>query len=173
MKNVNKRGNLPNLLQYQLKRIFNAESQLVQALPNFEKTASNIELKELFSLHLTETKMHQDRMLGIAHDLNIYLKGGTCRMMEKLISETAEFCQTNANQDTKDAGLIAYTQRIEQCEIESYEDAIRYAQALEYDHLAQNLRRNQAEESNAFEILNNLSKETLSTKTRNLLVTYD
>jgi ferritin-like metal-binding protein YciE len=173
MKSMDNLDNLLNLLQYQLKRVFDAESQLVQALPNFEKTASNIELKKLFTQHLKETKMHQDRMLGMGHDLNINLKGGTCRVMKKLISKTNEFCHINTNQNTKDAGLIAYVQRIEQCEIESYEYVIRYAKGLEYDHLAHQLRLNQTEESQAYEILNSLSRRTLKAKNRNYFVAYD
>lgn len=149
--------NLQDLLKYQLKIIFDAERQLIKALPIFAKRATNIELKEVFSNHFTETQMQQERMMGIAQDLNIYLKGKTCSVMEKLIVQTNSFCEPNSSLYKKDTGLIACAKTIERYEMASYKNLIKYAQALGFDFLANNLQQNHAEELNTFESLQNIS----------------
>lgn len=149
--------NLQDLLKYQLKNIFNVEQQLIKAIPTFAKIATNIELKEVFSIHFTETQMHQERILGVAQDLNIYLKGKTCRVMEGLIAQTNRFCEKTSSLYKKDTGLVACAKSIERYEMASYRNLIQYAQVLGYNFLAQNLQQNQAEELNTFEALQNIS----------------
>lgn len=167
---MNQLNNLQDLLQYQLGTIFDAENQLIQALPVLEKSALNLDLKKIFSLHLDETKMHQERMLGMAHDLNIYLKDKTCGTMQKLINQATNFCNITGNQATKDSGLIAYAQRIEHYEIASYTNVIHYAQALNYNYLTKCLQQNLIEETNAYKTLHNLSMETFNKQTRNYFI---
>lgn len=150
-------NDLQDLLKYQLKSIFDAECQLIRALPMFTKIATNLELKKVFSDHFTETQMHQERILGIAQDLNIYLKGKSSNVMEGLISQTNKFCEKTNTIYKRDAGLIVYAQYIEGYEMASYRNLIQYAQVLSYDFLAQNLQQNQAEELNTFERLQNIS----------------
>lgn len=164
---MNQLNNLQDLLQYQLGIIFDAENQLIQALPVLERSALNINLKKIFSLHLDETKMHQDRMLGMAHDLNINLKDNTCGAMQKLINQTNKFCTITGDQATKDAGLITYVQRIEHYEIASYTNVIQYAQALDYNCLTKCLQQNLAEETNTYKNLRNLSMDIFNKQTRN------
>lgn len=148
---------LQELLKYQLKVIFDAERQLIKTLPILTKKATNIKLKETFSNHFTETQMHQERILGVAQDLNIYLKGKTCSVMEGLISQTNKFCENTSSIYKKDTGLIACAKSIERYEIASYRNLIQYAQVLGFDFLAKNLQQNQAEELNALEALQNIS----------------
>lgn len=164
---MNKVNNLQDLLHYQLQTVYNAEIQLTKALPVFEESASNIELKKIFSLHITETKMHKERILGMAQDLNINLKGKTCSVMQKLIDQTNEFCNITGGQIMKDAGLIAYTQRIEHYEIASYSNLIQYAQSLDYNYLANFLQQSYSEETKTCNSLNALSLENFKKQTRN------
>lgn len=151
--------NLEDLLQYQLQVVFDAEQQLTKALPMFEESASSIDLKKLFSLHLNETERHIERISGMAQDLNIYLKGNTCGAMQQLIKQATRFCNITAGQVMKDTGLIAYTQQIEQYEIASYTNLIQYTQRLDYQYLTYFLQQNHAEETNTFNQLNNLTTE--------------
>lgn len=159
-------NNLQDLLKYQLKIIFDAERQLIKALPILAKKATNIELKEIFSNHFTETQMQQERMLGIAQDLNIYLKGKTCSIIEGLIAQTNTFCEINGSFYKKDTGLIACAKSIERYEMASYSNLIKYAQTLGFDLLANNLQQNHAEELNTFEALQNISLYANNTRQR-------
>lgn len=164
---MKKLNNLQDLLQYQLGTIFEAENQLIQALPVLEKNAININLKKMFSLHLEETKMHQERISGMAHDLNIYLKDRTCAAMQKLINQAHKFCSITGGQATKDACLIAYAQRIERYEMASYTNVIQYAHALDYNYLTKCLQQNLAEETSAYKNLHSISMKIFNKRTRN------
>lgn len=169
---MNKLISLEDLLQYQMQIIFDAENQLIQSLPVLEEAASRVELKKIFSQHLEETKMHKERMTGMAHDLNILLKGKTCEVMQRLIKQINKFCDLNVPLNIKDAALITYAQRIENYEIASYGNIIRYAQALGYDYLTNSLQQNMIEESNAHKILYNLSIDSFYNQTRNYSTLY-
>lgn len=164
---MKKLSNLQELLQYQLQLIFDAENQLIKALPIFAESTTNSELKKIFSLHLTETKMHKERISGMAQDLNLDLKGKSCRAMQKLIRKTKKFCTSADPQATKDTGLLIYTQQIEHYEIASYTNLVHYAQLLNYNYLTNFLQQNQIEETNTYNKLKALSAKGINNHTRN------
>ena len=59
---------LRDLLVDELKDLYNAESQLVKALPKMAKAATDKNLKAGFTEHLEQTKIHVSRLeraLGI------------------------------------------------------------------------------------------------------------
>lgn len=51
--------NLEQLFMHQLKDLFSAESQLVDALPKMAKKASDNKLRKAFEDHLEETKVQK------------------------------------------------------------------------------------------------------------------
>jgi ferritin-like metal-binding protein YciE len=54
----------------QLRDIYNAENQLVKALPKMAKAATNEELKAGFEQHLEQTKEHVARLEEIFEELD-------------------------------------------------------------------------------------------------------
>ena len=50
------------LLIEQMRDLYDAEKQLVKALPKLAKTASNEQLKEAFESHLEQTRGHVQRL---------------------------------------------------------------------------------------------------------------
>lgn len=154
--------NLHDLLEYQIKNIFDAENQLIKALPLLEKASSNFRLKKIFSQHFEETHMHIDRILGMAQDLNINPKGKSCKFMQGLIENINTSWDLGIDNNIKDALLISYAQRIENYEIASYRNLIHYAQGLGYNYLVQVLQQNSDEETNTFETLTMLLKENMN-----------
>ena len=73
-------ASLDQLLEDELKDLFNAEGQLVKALPKMAKAASDAALKKAFTGHLKETKGQVDRLTKIGKLLGIKLSG---KKMEK------------------------------------------------------------------------------------------
>ena len=53
---------MENLLLHEIKDLYNAEKQLVKALPKMAKAAESDELRQLFQEHLEETKQHVQRL---------------------------------------------------------------------------------------------------------------
>ena len=116
---------LSKLFEDQLKDIYNAESQILKALPKMAKKATAVELKEAFTSHLQETKQQVERLSQIAERLGHKLTGKKCKAMEGLIEEGAEVLEADGPGPVIDAALIAAAQRVEHYEISAYGTARR------------------------------------------------
>lgn len=155
---------LKDLFEHQLKDLFSAEIQLIDALPKVANKANDSELKKAFENHLEETKGQKKRLQEICDELEISSKGETCKAMKGLISETESFIEEASNNEIMDAGLIAETQRIEHYEIAGYGTAVRYAKELGYDNIASKLQETLDEEYDANNKLNKLAENKLNKK---------
>lgn len=125
-KNMN---SLRDLFEHSVQDLFSAEDQLIKALPKMAENASDEEVKELFRIHLEETKKQKERLEKIAKMLDFNPKGEKCHGMEGLIEEGEEIMKLKGNA-VKDAGLIAAGQKVEHYEIAGYGTARRYAEKL-------------------------------------------
>ena len=81
---------LKELYVEELRDLFNAENQLIKALPKMAKGASSDELKEAFEKHLEQTKGHVQRLEQVFEELGEKTKGKTCQAMKGLIEEGSE-----------------------------------------------------------------------------------
>src|ERR1700730_12727386 len=104
---------LQDLFVDQLRDLYNAENQLVKALPKMAKSASSPDLKTAFESHLEQTKGHVERLEQIFNTLGASPKGKKCKAMEGLIEEGKEMMEEDAEPEIMDAGLIAAAQRVE------------------------------------------------------------
>ncbi len=115
-----KLSTLQDLLQHELKDLYSAENQLVDALPKMAEAATNPDLKAGFQEHLEETKVHVQRLEQIAEALGVSLGGHKCKAMEGLIEEGSDLISEDAEDAVRDAGLIGAAQRVEHYEIAGY-----------------------------------------------------
>jgi ferritin-like metal-binding protein YciE len=111
---------LQDLLQDELKDIYDAEKQLTKALPKLAKKASNEGLKEAFEGHLQETQGHVERLEQIFKQLGMPVRGKKCEGMQHLIAEGNDMISECEDDDTRDAVMIAAAQKVEHYEIASY-----------------------------------------------------
>ena len=144
---------IAKLLEDQLKDIYNAENQLVKALPRMAKRASSQELKDAIMSHLEETKHQVDRLKEIGESLGIKLSGKTCHAMEGLIEEGGEVLEAEGPAPVIDAALIAAAQRVEHYEISAYGSARALASQLGHEDVVELLTETLEEESAADEKL--------------------
>ncbi len=138
--------NLQELLVEELKDIYNAEKQLVKALPKMAKAAVNEKLKAGFVTHLEETKGHVDRLERVFGLLDAPVKGKTCKAMKGLVEEGAEAIEENDPSPTRDAQLIGAAQRVEHYEIAAYGTVRAMAQLLGCKEVAELLKQTLDEE---------------------------
>ncbi|RYD72642.1 MAG: DUF892 family protein, partial [Verrucomicrobiaceae bacterium] len=101
------------LLVQEIKDLYNAETQLVKALPKMAKAASNPKLKEGFTKHLEETKGHVIRLEEAAEILGASPKGKVCKAMKGLVEEGAETIEEDGDPTIKDLALITAAQKVE------------------------------------------------------------
>ncbi|HSK89350.1 MAG TPA: ferritin-like domain-containing protein [Anaerolineales bacterium] len=123
---------LDQLLEDELKDIYNAETQLIEALPKMVKAAESNDLRAAFEKHLEQTRVHVQRVEEICNDLKIKPAGKTCVGMKGAIKEGEEVIKSDMGSEPKQAALIGAAQRVEHYEIAAYGTARAHARQLGY-----------------------------------------
>lgn len=137
---------LHELFVHELQDLYNAETQLLKALPEMAASADAPELKAAFAAHLTETKGQISRLDKVFEELGESPKGKTCKGMKGLIEEGSEMISEDAEPSVKDAGLIVAAQKVEHYEIAGYGSCCVFAEMLGFENAKQLLKQNLAEE---------------------------
>lgn len=153
---------LEELFENQLKDLYSAESQMIEALPDMISHASDGLLKRTFESHLEETKGQKARLEEIAKELHIGITGEHCKAMEGLIKEAKSFIKEADGEAVMNAGLIAEAQRVEHYEISGYGTAVRYAKELGHKAIAEKLQETLNQEYNADQKLDDLAEKRLN-----------
>ena len=162
-----KKGNmnldtLKELYVEELRDLYNAENQLIKALPKMAKEASSDELKEAFEKHLEQTKGHVQRLEQVFEELGEKTKGKTCQAMKGLIEEGSEVLKADGEDSVLDAAIIVAAQKVEHYEIASYGSVRTFAQLLGQNKSAELLQQTLDEESEANELLNKLAEDIVN-----------
>jgi ferritin-like metal-binding protein YciE len=153
---------LKKLYVEELRDVYNAEQQLVKALPKMAKGASSDELREALEMHLDETKGHVERLEQIFEELDESPKGKTCKAMKGLIEEGSEILDENGEDSVLDAGIIAAAQKVEHYEMATYGTLRTWADLLNQDEAAGLLQETLDEEGEADKKLNELAEEIIN-----------
>ena len=143
----------------ELKDLYNAENQLVKALPKMAKGASSSELRSGFEEHLEQTKGHVQRLETIFRQLKESPTGKKCKAMEGLIEEGSEVSQEGYKGSVLDAALIGAAQRVEHYEVAGYGTVHAFAEELGETDQASILKQTLEEEKATDEKLSKLAKQ--------------
>jgi ferritin-like metal-binding protein YciE len=157
-----KLNSLEDLLLHELKDLYSAEKQLVQALPKMAKAAANAELKAGFQEHFKQTKGHVERLDQIAEQMGKKLGNHKCKGMEGLIEEGADLITEDAEDSVRDAGLIGAAQRVEHYEIAGYGTARAISEQLGLSDVASLLKQTLEEEKVTDEKLTKLAESSIN-----------
>jgi ferritin-like metal-binding protein YciE len=149
----------------ELKDLYNAENQLIKALPKLAKTSTSDELREGFEQHLEQTKGHVERLEQIFEAMDESPKGKKCAGMEGLVKEGSEVMDEDFEGAVMDAALIGAAQRVEHYEIAAYGTVIAFANQLGESEHASLLKQTLEEEKETDEKLTSLSEEINSQAT--------
>ena len=150
---------LQDLLIDELQDLYNAENQLVKALPKMAKAAVNAKLKAGFLTHLEETKGHVQRLTQAFKLLGEPVKGKLCHAMKGLVEEGAEAIEDNDPSLVRDAQLIGAAQRVEHYEMAGYGTVRSIAEVLGHDDVAKLMQQTLDEEGATDKKLTELSTE--------------
>jgi ferritin-like metal-binding protein YciE len=151
-------SSLKDLYVAELKDLYSAETQLTKALPKMAKAATAKDLRAGFEKHLKETQGHIDRLERIFDELGVSPKGKKCKAMEGLIEEGSEVIEEDADDDVRDAALIAAAQRVEHYEIAGYGCVRTYATLMGDTKAANLLQQTLDEEGDTDKALTNLAE---------------
>jgi ferritin-like metal-binding protein YciE len=138
----------------ELKDLYDAEKQLLKALPRMAKAAENDDLRAAFEQHETETEEQISRLEQVFQLFDQAPKGKKCKGMAGLIEEAKELIE----EEEGDAALIAAAQKAEHYEISAYGTLAAWATALEENEAVELLEQTRDEESETDEKLTGLAE---------------
>lgn len=153
---------LKDLYYHELKDLYSAEKQIIKALPKMAKAATSEKLAAGFKKHLEETKVHAERLEKILSSHDQSTRGPKCKGMEGVIAEGAEMIEEEADDEVRDAGLIAAAQRVEHYEMAGYGTARTYAELLGDKDGAKLLQKTLDEEAATDEKLTDLAESSIN-----------
>ena len=151
----------------ELRDLYNAETQLVKALPKMAKASSNAELRQAFEEHLRQTSEHVSRLEQIFEMLDEKPTGKKCLGMEGLVKEAAETIKEEYEDAVMDAGIIGAAQRVEHYEIAGYGTVRTLAELMgENEHvtlLEQTLDEEKQTDQKLSELAGDINSEAIGT----------
>lgn len=152
-------NSLRQLYIEQLRDLYDAENQLVKALPKMAENSNSDELREGFEEHLEQTRGHVERLEQIFEGLGEKPKGEKCKGMEGLVKEGSEILDEDMEEETKDAAIIGAAQKVEHYEISGYGTARTYANLLGEREAAELLEQTLEEEKETDAKLTELAED--------------
>jgi ferritin-like metal-binding protein YciE len=154
-----------DLLVDQIRDLYDAEKQLVRALPKMAKAASSDELRQAIEDHLEETTNQVQRLEQAFEQLDKTAKGKTCKAMKGLIEEGGEVIEEDSEEPINDLALIAAAQRVEHYEISAYGTAKAMAKHIGENQVASLLEETEDEEKAADKKLTEIAMDLMQDAT--------
>ncbi len=142
----------------ELRDTYDAEKQLIKALPKLAKAASNPRLAAAFTAHLEETRGQVARLERAFASLGEKVRGKHCDGMAGIIEEGKSVMEEDFDDTTMDACLIAAGQRAEHYEMAAYGTLVAWAKAMGHSEAARLLQANLNEEGAADKKLSGLAE---------------
>jgi ferritin-like metal-binding protein YciE len=155
-----KLNTMNDLFAHEMKDLYSAEKQIIEAVPKMAKAASSEELKTAFEQHLTMSEEHLRRLQAAMRQLEIKPGNTVCKGMQGLLEEGQEIIETEGDSQVKDAALIGAAQRVEHYEIAAYGTVREFARTLGYEDIARSLDLTLREEGDTDKDLSRIARGT-------------
>lgn len=139
---------LQDLLVEELKDLYDAEHQIMEALPKMAKACSAPDLKMAFETHLEETRNQVTRLEQVFQQFGCKADRKTCHGVKGLIAEANELIKKGGDPEVLDAALIGGAQKVEHYEIASYGTLRTWCMRLGRAEAASLLQQTLEEEGN-------------------------
>lgn len=158
-----KSNSLEQLFVDGLKDLYDAEHQILEALPKMADMATSQELKQAFRMHEQQTRQQTQRLEQIFRDMGHKPDRKKCMGMQGLIQEGQHHMSEYKNDhDVLDAAMLASAQKVEHYEISGYGTAKTYAEMLGRHDAARLLDQTLKEEYSTDDRLTNLAENVVN-----------
>jgi ferritin-like metal-binding protein YciE len=154
--------NLEELLVHKLHLLYDAEHQVIEALPKIIEATTSEELKLGFETHLEETKNQVKRLEKAFESLGQTPEMMPCHAMKGILQEGEEMIEKNDPSAVLDAGILAGAQAVEHHEIACYGTAITWAEQLGHQEAADILKETLSEEESTDKKLTDLAESSIN-----------
>ena len=157
-------GTLHDAFIDELRDTYDAEKQLIKALPKMVQAARSPELRAAFRTHLKETKGQVKRLEEAFASIDERPRGKHCKGMAGILEEGKSVMGEDFEKNAMDAALIASAQRVEHYEMAAYGTLVAWAQAMGHARAARLLQQNLNEEGKADKKLSSLATRGINRK---------
>ncbi|HMN84435.1 MAG TPA: DUF892 family protein [Bauldia sp.] len=140
---------LDDLFVHTLRDIYYAEKKILKSLPGMIDKAEDAALVEGLRSHLDETRGHVARLEQVFEMHGVEAKAIDCPAIDGIIKEADEVTGDTAEDDVRDAAIIAAAQAVEHYEITRYGTLIAWARELGREDCAAVLEETLEEEKAA------------------------
>lgn len=151
-------NSLKSLFVDELRDLYDAENQIIKALPKLIDKSHNPQLKSALQEHLQVTRGQVNRLDRIFDQLKEKSSGESCKGMKGLIAEGDDLAGRDGNDSVIDAGIISAAQRVEHYEMAGYGTVRTYATLLGHTDFANLLQQTLDEEKQADDTLTQIAK---------------
>jgi ferritin-like metal-binding protein YciE len=142
-------ANLHELFVDEIRDLYNAEKQLIKALPKMAKNASADDLRMAIEAHLEETRGQVERLERVFELIDEKPRGKHCAGIAGIIEEASDLIEQEEEGAVLDAGLVAGAQRAEHYEMAAYGSVIAWANVMGHTDVAELLEETLEEEKAA------------------------
>jgi len=153
---------LKQLLIEEIRDLYDAERQLLKALPKLAKAATSDELREAIESHLQETQGHVEKLETVFETLGERPRGKHCAGIAGIIEEANDLIGEDFDGAVLDAGIIAGAQRAEHYEMGAYGSVIAWANVLGLSDIVEPLEEILEEEKAADEKLSSIGEGSVN-----------
>lgn len=153
-----KANSLQELYVGELRDLYDAEHQIIKALPKMISKTSSEELKSALSEHLDITRRQAERLEQIFENMGERAKAQKCKGMAGVIEEGNELLKEAEDEDVRDAAIIASAQKVEHYEMAGYGTVRTWATLLGEEDAANLLEETLNEEKEADQKLTDIAE---------------
>jgi ferritin-like metal-binding protein YciE len=154
-------ASLDDLLVHDLQRIYHAETQVLDVLPEMVEAATNPDLKQVLETRRQQSRDQMRRMERSFVLLGVPDNRLTSDGMTGLLEEAGQILKDDVPASVRDVALIAAAQKAEHYQIAAYGTVCTYAEMLGYDQVHELLGQNLDEEETADQKLTALAETTI------------
>jgi ferritin-like metal-binding protein YciE len=159
-----KEAHFEQLFKEELEDIYDAEKQILQALPKMAEAASSEELVAAFNEHLEVTRQQVKRLEKVFQKVGAKPGKKTCEGMQGLLREGEKLIAEMPKSAVLDAGLIGAAQKVEHYEISAYGTVRTMAEMLGQEDAAELLEETLEEEKETDESLTEIAESIMSSE---------
>lgn len=155
-------NNLDALFRAEIRTLYCVENRLAEALPDFQKAASDDDLKTIISRHQDEVQQQIERLERVAQQLDFDLGDTQCDSLDGLISDGKNLLDKTTENHVRDAAIIATAQRIHHYQIACYGTACTFAKLLDHADELELLKQSIDEEKSVDKALTQIAQSEVN-----------
>ncbi|MGZ5134757.1 MAG: YciE/YciF ferroxidase family protein [Flavitalea sp.] len=161
---------LHNLLDYDVLKFARAEIQLKTSLPEWINIAGSLQLKTVLQRYLDFVQQHIQKIENFFKEEQISSLNLTNRIMQAFIEEANEKLSNCADNEVRDACLLASVQAINHFKISTYGTAAAFANALGMEKQAAIFHEAEVKEKQIDDRLSQLAEHEINRKAKTPIV---